>query len=140
MIDVTVANFEAEVIEASTGNRVDGAWWLARPEGPGVLIGMKGLEYEQILWQSPVNYVRRSRGLGPKTSTVKRKQKDGTVKVVKVQNGRYHYGVDMTAPKGTDVHAVADGVDAAAAAQAEPTRGRGVLLGLGEQHVGHPPA
>ena len=27
-----------------------------------------------------------------------------------MQNGRYHYGVDMTAPKGTDVHAVADGV------------------------------
>lgn len=99
-----------EVIEASTGNRVDGAWWLARPDGPGVLIGMKGLEYEQILWQSPIDYVRRSRGLGPKTSTVKRKQKDGSVRVVTVQNGRYHYGVDMTAPKGTDVHVVADGV------------------------------
>ncbi len=98
-----------EIIEASTGTRVDGAWWLERPDGPGVLIGMNGLSYEQLLWQSPVAYEHKSRGVGPRYTTVKRKAKDGTITTRRVLSSRtYHYGVDMMAKKGTEIHAVAD--------------------------------
>ena len=36
-----------EIIESATGKRVDGAWWLERPDGPGVIIGMEGLLYRR---------------------------------------------------------------------------------------------
>lgn len=103
-----------EIIESATGKRVDGAWWLERPDGPGVIIGMEGLLYERLLWQSPVNYVHKSRGVGPAVTTFQRrvaapkgsKSKSTVVRTVKVRE--YHMGVDLLAPKGTDVHAVAN--------------------------------
>ena len=103
-----------EIIESATGKRVDGAWWLERPDGPGVIIGMEGLLYERLLWQSPVNYVQKSRGVGPAVTSFRRREeapkgsnsKNTVVHTVKVRE--YHMGVDMLAPKGTDVHAVAD--------------------------------
>jgi murein DD-endopeptidase MepM/ murein hydrolase activator NlpD len=98
-----------ELLESTSGKRIDGAWWLERPNGPGVLMGMNGLAYEQLLWQSPVAYEHMSRGVGPRMKTVKRKEKDGTISTRRVLASRtYHYGVDMMARKGTDVHAVAD--------------------------------
>ena len=103
-----------EIIESATGKRVDGAWWLERPDGPGVIIGMEGLLYERLLWQSPVNYVQKSRGVGPAVTIFRRREgapkgsnsKNTVVRTVKVRE--YHMGVDMLAPKGADVHAVAN--------------------------------
>ena len=103
-----------EIIESATGKDVDGAWWLERPDSPGVIIGMEGLLYERLLWQSPVNYVQKSRGVGPAVTIFQRHEaapkgshsKNTVVRTVKVRE--YHMGVDMLAPKGTDVHAVAN--------------------------------
>jgi murein DD-endopeptidase MepM/ murein hydrolase activator NlpD len=102
-----------EILEQPSGRRVNGAWWLDRPEGPGVIIGMDGLAYERLLWQSPVKYLRSSRGVGASVTTWRRRvpakkgsAKSTVVRTIKVPG--YHLGVDMTAPKGTDVHAVGD--------------------------------
>jgi murein DD-endopeptidase MepM/ murein hydrolase activator NlpD len=103
-----------EIIESATGERVDAAWWLERPDGPGVIIGTDGLLYERLLWQSPVNYVQKSRGVGPAVTIFRRREgttkggnsKSTVVRTVKVRE--YHMGVDMLAPKGTEVHAVAN--------------------------------
>jgi murein DD-endopeptidase MepM/ murein hydrolase activator NlpD len=102
-----------EIIEPVSGKRVNGAWWLDRPDGPGVIIGMDGAAYERLLWESPVKYVRESRGVGASVTTWRRRvpAKKGSAKstVVKTINvPAYHLGVDLTAPKGTDVHAVGD--------------------------------
>jgi len=102
-----------EIVDQVSGKRVDGAWWLDRPDGPGVLIGMDGLEYERLIWESPVKYVRSSRGVGAAVTTFRRRvpAKKGSaqptvIRTTKVQG--YHLGVDMSAPKGTDIHAVGD--------------------------------
>jgi murein DD-endopeptidase MepM/ murein hydrolase activator NlpD len=101
-----------EILELGSGKRVNAAWWLDRPDGPGVIIGMDGVAYERLLWQSPVKYIRSSRGVGASVTTWRRrvpaKSAGGksTVRTFKVPG--YHIGVDMTAPKGTDVHAVGD--------------------------------
>jgi murein DD-endopeptidase MepM/ murein hydrolase activator NlpD len=102
-----------EIVDQASGKRVNGAWWLDRPDGPGVIIGMDGVAYERLLWESPVKYIRSSRGVGPSVTTWRRRvpAKKGSAKstVVKTINvPSYHLGVDMTAPKGTDVHAVGD--------------------------------
>lgn len=102
-----------EIIEQVSGRRVNGAWWLDRPDGPGVIIGMDGIAYERLLWQSPVKYVRSSRGVGASVTTVRRRvpAKKGSAKSTVVRTMRvpgYHLGVDMSAPRGTDVHAVGD--------------------------------
>jgi murein DD-endopeptidase MepM/ murein hydrolase activator NlpD len=102
-----------EIIEQVSGRRVNGAWWLDRPDGPGVIIGMDGVAYERLLWESPVKYVRESRGVGASTTTWRRRvpAKKGSAKSTVVQTVKvpsYHLGVDMMAPKGTDVHAVGD--------------------------------
>ncbi len=103
-----------EIIESATGKRVDGVWWLERPDGPGVFIGMDGLTYERLLWQSPVKYVTKSRGVGPIVSTYQRKVaapkgSKGPATVVRTYVARgYHLGVDMLAAKGVEVHAVGD--------------------------------
>lgn len=102
----------AEVLQTDSGKRVDGVFWLDRPDGDGVIIGMEGAAYERLLWESPVKYTRSSRGVGPSVTTYRRRvaSKKGstqaTVRTVKVSS--YHLGVDMMAPKGTDVHAVGD--------------------------------
>jgi murein DD-endopeptidase MepM/ murein hydrolase activator NlpD len=102
-----------EIIEPVSGRRVNGAWWLDRGDGPGVIIGMDGVAYERLLWESPVKYVRSSRGVGASVTTLRRrvpaKKGSGKSSVVRtVQIPSYHLGVDMSAPKGTDVHAVGD--------------------------------
>jgi murein DD-endopeptidase MepM/ murein hydrolase activator NlpD len=102
-----------EIVDQVSGRRVNGAWWLDRPGGPGVIIGMDGVAYERLLWESPVKYVRSSRGVGPSVTTWRRRvpAKKGSPKSTVVQTVKvpsYHLGVDMTAPRGTDVHAVGD--------------------------------
>jgi murein DD-endopeptidase MepM/ murein hydrolase activator NlpD len=107
-----------EIVESAPDRAerlVDGAWWLERQDGPGVFIGMEGLSYERLIWQSPVAYLRKSRGVGPAVSTYRRKvtttAADGTKKTVvrTVQVQRDHLGVDMMAPKGLEVHSVGGG-------------------------------
>jgi len=102
-----------EIVEPVSGKRVNGAWWLNRPDGPGVIIGMDGVAYERLLWDSPVKYLRSLRGVGASTTTWRRRvpAKKGSPKSTVVQTIKvpaYHLGVDMMAPKGTDVHAVGD--------------------------------
>jgi murein DD-endopeptidase MepM/ murein hydrolase activator NlpD len=102
-----------EIIEQGSGKRLNGAWWLDRPDGPGVIIGMDGVAYERLLWESPVKYLRESRGVGASVTTWRRRvpAKKGSAKSTVVQTIKvpaYHLGVDMMAPKGTDVHAVGD--------------------------------
>ena len=101
-----------EIVEQPSGKRVNGAWWLDRPDGPGVIIGTDGIAYERLLWESPVKYVRESRGVGASVTTWRRRvpaKKGSSKTVVKTINvPAYHLGVDMTAPKGTDIHAVGD--------------------------------
>jgi murein DD-endopeptidase MepM/ murein hydrolase activator NlpD len=60
-----------------------------------------------------VRYVRVSRGVGASVTTWRRRvpAKKGSAKSTTVQTTHvagYHLGVDMMAPKGTDVHAVGD--------------------------------
>jgi murein DD-endopeptidase MepM/ murein hydrolase activator NlpD len=102
-----------EIVEQVSGRPVTGAWWLDRPDGPGVLVGMNGVTYERLLWQSPVKYVRASRGVGASVTTLRRRvpAKKGSATSTVVQTIKvpgYHLGVDMMAPRGTDVHAVGD--------------------------------
>jgi murein DD-endopeptidase MepM/ murein hydrolase activator NlpD len=102
-----------EIVEPVSGRRVNGAWWLDRPDGPGVIIGMDGVAYERLLWESPVKYLRSSRGVGASVTTWRRRvpAKKGSAKSTVVRTVRvpgYHLGVDMSAPRGTDVHAVGD--------------------------------
>ena len=100
-----------EIIESATGKRLDGAWWLDRPNGPGVLIGMEGAAYERLLWQSPVKYVRQSRGVGLDTTTVRQRvaapKGSGKTNIFRYATVRvFHIGVDLTAARGVEVHAV----------------------------------
>ncbi len=106
-----------EILESLSGTRLDGAWWVERPAGPGVLIGMDGVVYERILWQSPVKYRYQSRGVGPRTRTIRQAvsggkqgtgEKNVKGKLRSLPVGGYHLGVDMSAAKGTDVHAIGD--------------------------------
>jgi murein DD-endopeptidase MepM/ murein hydrolase activator NlpD len=100
-----------EIVDQASGKRLTGAWWLDRPDSPGVLIGMDGVAYERLLWESPVKYVRSARGVGSSVTTYRRRvpAKKGSPKSTVVQTIKvpeFHEGVDMTAAKGTDVHAV----------------------------------
>lgn len=103
-----------EILDAATSKRVDGVWWLDRPDGPGVFIGMQGLAYERLLWQSPIKYVQKTRGVGPALTSYQRrvpapKGSKGPATVVRTFVARgYHIGSDLLAPKGTEVHAVGD--------------------------------
>ena len=77
-----------EILETATGKRIDGAWWLDRPGGPGVFVGMNGVTYERLLWQSPVKYVQKTRGVGPQVITYRRR-----VPVPKGKNGQTTNGL-----------------------------------------------
>lgn len=123
-----------ELLEASTGQRLDSAWWLEREDRPGVFIGTDGLAYERGLWLNPVKYNYTSRGVGPAVTTFRSRiklfkgksqsstqastqanSKDTTVRTVKVRG--LHLGLDMLAPKGNEVHAVSDATVAFAGRQ-----------------------
>lgn len=102
-----------EIVDQISGRRVNGAWWLDRADDPGVIVGMDGVAYERLLWESPVKYVRSARGVGASVTTWRRrvpaKKGSGKGTVIRTVNvPSYHFGVDMSAPKGTDVHAVGD--------------------------------
>lgn len=99
-----------EILDSVSGTRLDGAWWVERPAGPGVLIGMDGVVYERVLWQSPVKYRYQSRGVGPRTRTIRHTVSGGKTPDRTVRVHGYHLGVDMMAAKGTDVHAVGDAI------------------------------
>jgi len=118
-----------EVLDAATRRRLDGAWWVERPAGPGVLFGLNGTDYERLLWNSAVHFDRVSRGVGPAPRVVTRvvgHGKSSTKKVVTrvVKPQGYHLGIDLLADSGTDVHAVSDGT----VAFAGTARGFGKLV------------
>jgi murein DD-endopeptidase MepM/ murein hydrolase activator NlpD len=102
-----------EILDSATGKELDGAWWLERRDGPGVFISTEGIAYERLLWQSPVKYVQKSRGVGAGVTTVNVRvpmPKGGSSKPKfrKVTVREYHLGADLIAPKGTEVHAVGE--------------------------------
>lgn len=102
-----------EIMDPATGKTLDGAWWLQRSDGPGVLIGMEGVDYERLLWRSPVKYLQISRGVGAAVTTFNvrvavPKGQSGKSKTRKVTVREYHLGADLIAAKGTEVHAVGD--------------------------------
>ena len=103
-----------EIVDSATGKDLDGLWWFERNGGPGVFMSMEGIAYERLLWQSPVKYVQKSRGIGAAVTTynvrVAAPPKSGKSKPTtrKVTVREYHLGADLIAPKGTEVHAVAE--------------------------------
>lgn len=124
-----------ELVDPATRHRLDGAWWVERADGSGVLFGMRGADYERLLWNSPVDFDRLSRGVGPSTRLVRRtvrrkgsREKRVVTRVVKPRG--YHLGIDLLAPRGAEVHAVAD----ATVAFAGTRRGFGKLVVLDHGH------
>lgn len=103
-----------ERLDAATGQGLAGVWWLPRSDRPGALVGAGGVDYERLLWQSAIEYKQISRGVGNATRAVRRKVTVKNAKgerVTRVRTVRIpvaHIGVDMSAPKGTPIHAVSD--------------------------------
>ena len=106
-----------ELVDESTGAAIDSALWIDRDDGPGGFVSARGGDHERLLWQSPVDYRRISRGVGAASVIVRRrvlakpKTPDGKPRMV-VRSFRthgQHQGVDYAAPKGTPVAVVADG-------------------------------
>ena len=106
-----------ELIESATGRVIDGVIWLSRQGEPGTYIGLAGIDHERLLWQSPVRYERISRGVGPSSTTLKRRvaakpAKGGKQTKTTVRTYQYrgqHIGVDFAGPVGTPIHSVAPG-------------------------------
>ena len=128
-----------ELEEAVTRQTVTGSWWMPRADGLGAFVGARGVDYERLLWQSPVEYLRTSRGIKPTSTVVRRRVtttgKDGkkttTTKSVRVR--ALHIGVDMVAVRGTPVHAVADAT--VVVAGRKPGYGNLVILDHGHGYV-----
>lgn len=106
-----------ELVNGTTGEALDSAIWIDRADRPGGFVSTMGGDLERVLWQSPVDYQRISRGVGlgmvivSKRMLAKPKTPGGKPRVV-VRSFRargQHPGVDYVAPAGTAVVTVADG-------------------------------
>jgi murein DD-endopeptidase MepM/ murein hydrolase activator NlpD len=125
-----------ELIETAGGRVIDGVVWQARSEAPGAYVSLSGVDYERVLWSSPVKHERISRGVGPSSATVTRRvtrpAKDGGKPEVvhrRVQYVGHHIGIDYVAPRGTPINAVADAT--VAFVGTKPGYGRMVILDHG---------
>jgi len=106
-----------ELVDDSTGQAIDSAIWLERTDAPGGFVSARGGDHERVLWQSPVDYRRISRGVGAATVIVRKrvlakpKTPGGKPRTVirSFRTRGQHQGIDFAAPTGTPVVTVAEG-------------------------------
>jgi murein DD-endopeptidase MepM/ murein hydrolase activator NlpD len=115
------ANLAAvELVDPATGQALDSVVWVARDGEPGAYISSRGVEYERMLWQAPVDFRRISRGIGASSMLVhkrvrvtlkaKKGKKPRSKMVVRAfQYKSQHIGIDFAAATGTPVVSVAEG-------------------------------
>ena len=107
-----------ELLNQADGRLLDSAVWLDRDHDvAGAYFNAKGNNYERMFWESPVDYLRITRGVGATTVTVKRRvaiPATGKKKKTFVNRSFHfrgnHIGIDFAIPVGEPVRAVADAV------------------------------